>query len=178
MSAVTALDLDTNTLYSGMDVINQENIQPFNYIFEIQKLVAQLLTAFGKISANDQSAIKTMKDRFTHANLQSTDLQRDYGKVNRNIHLASIALLACGLFFPNADDKQLISLTSTHLPQLGGMSTAMLQAKMSEKTAESQLALEQYRDKTAKQSGGNAKQEVLSLLQSANEGLKNASRAG
>jgi hypothetical protein len=120
-----------------------------------------------------------MKNKFMIASLKSATLQVELGKANRNIGIASFAIICARLFMPNADDKEIIQLISNQAGNLGGMYTSSLQSQMGETSAESQLELEKYRTKTASnQSNGNTKQDYLSLLQSVGENQKSASRAG
>ena len=176
-------NLTVNTKTVHLEVIaDRKNETPesrFNYITEIQKLVAQILTELGRISAHDHESIEKMKNKFMNASLKNANLQSDLGIVNRNIGIASFAVICARVFMPNVDDKEIVSLISNQTANLGGMYTAGLQSQMSETSAESQLELEKYRTKTAaKQSDGNAKQDYLSLLQSVGENQKSASRAG
>jgi hypothetical protein len=162
----------------SVDLKNKEGENRFNYIVEIQKLVAQILTELGRISANDHESIEKMKNKFMDATLKHAGLQTDYGRVNRNMSIASFAVFSVRLFLPNIDDRELVQILSNQLPSLGGMYTSGLQSQMHKANAEGQLELEKYRTKTAaKQSDGNAKQDYLSLLQSVGENLKSASRA-
>lgn len=151
----------------------------FNYILEVQKLVAQILTELGRISANDHETIEKMKHKFMTATLKHSQLQTDYGRVNRNLGIASFAIISARLFMPNADDKEIVQLLSQQIPSFGGMYTTGLQSQIGEVSAESQLELEKYRTKAAaKQSDGNTKQDMMSLLQSVGENQKSASRSG
>jgi len=161
------------------DLKNKSPEERFNYIVEIQKLVAQILTELGRISANDHESIEKMKHKFMDASLKNARLQGELGKVNRNIGIAAFGVMCIRLFMPNPDDKEIIQIISQQSTNLGSMYTSGYQAQMNEASAESQLELEKYRTKTAaKQSDGNAKQEYLSLLQSVGQNQTSASRAG
>jgi len=172
-STRTNIELDTKP------VTEEETEKRFNYIVEIQKLVAQILTELGKISSSDHESIERMKNKFMDSSLRYAHLQSDYGRVNRNMSIASFAVFSVRLFMPNADDQQITELLSKEFSSLGGMFSTGIKCKMDLASAESQLEMEKYRTKTAqKTSDGNAKQDYLSLLQSVGENLKSASRSG
>lgn len=176
-------DLTVNTrnihIEIETDLKNKKPEERFNYIVEIQKLVAQILAELGRISAHDHESIEKMKNKFMDASIKNANLQTDLGKANKYIGIASFALMSVRLFLPNADDKEIINIISNQAPNLAGMYTSGIQSRMQETSAESQLELEKYRTKTAaKQSDGNAKQDVLALLQAVAENQKSASRAG
>jgi len=178
---MTKVSVDNRTVHVNVvvDSKQKEGEERFNYIVEIQKLVAQILTELGRISSHDHESIERMKNKFMDSTLKHAKLQTDYGRVNRNMSIASFAVICVRLFMPNADDKEIVQLLSGQLPTLGGMYTTGLKSQMDECSAESQLELEKYRTKTAaKQSDGNAKQDYMSLLQSVGENQKSASRAG
>ena len=178
---MTNLKINTRTVEVGVNVDSKKvsETEKFNYIVEIQKLVAQILTELGRISENDHESIEKMKHKFLDATLKYAHLQNENGRVNRNMSIASFAVFSVRLFMPNMDDKELVQIISQQLPSLGGMYTSGIQSKMHEANAESQLELEKYRTRTAsKQSDGNAKQDYMSLLQSVGENQKSASRPG
>ena len=176
------LTVNTRNIHLEIETNNLKNSKPeerFNYIVEIQKLVAQILTELGRISAHDHESIEKMKNKFMDASIKNANLQTDLGKANKYIGIASFALMSVRLFLPNADDKEIINIISNQAPNLAGMYTSGIQSRMQETSAESQLELEKYRTKTAaKQSDGNAKQDVFALLQAVAENQKSASRAG
>lgn len=164
-------DVKTNLINAGSE-------KSFNYIIELQKLVAQILTELGRISANDHESIERMKNKFMNASLTNAMLQTDFGRVNRNIGIAAFAITCARLVMPNVDDREILNIVSQQAPNLGGMYTSCLQSEMQKVGAESQLELEKYRTKTAaKQSDGSAKQDFIGLLQAVGENLKSASRA-
>src|SRR3990167_7481539 len=77
----------------------------FNYIVELQKLVAQILVEMGRISSNDHETIEQMKRRFFTSTFQSADIQTEQGRLQRNMGLLVFAVFCARLGLPNADDK-------------------------------------------------------------------------
>ncbi len=151
----------------------------FNYVIEIQKLVAQILIEQGRMSSNDHDSIEKMKKKYMAATLKYADLQGNFGTANLLSSLGAFALSSTRLFMLNADDREIAKVLAENVPSLFGMYTSGIQAEMHKANAESQLKMEEYRTKTAaKQSDGNAKQDYLSLLHSVLENMKRASQAG
>jgi len=178
MSTIT-VNRKTIHLDISADLKKKGPEERFNYIVEIQKLVAQILTELGRISANDHESIEKMKHKFMDASLKNAHLQGELGKANRNIGIAAFGVMCIRLFMPNSDDKEIVQIISQQSANLGSMYTSGYQSEMNKASAESQLEIEKYRTKTAaKQSDGNAKQDYLSLLQSVGENQKSASRSG
>lgn len=174
------ITVNKREVHLGVNIDPKETVPKvqFNYIIELQKLVAQILNELGRISANDHESLEKMKNKYMDASLRNADLQTQLAKANMNISFVSFAVNCTRLFLPNADDKEIVQLISNQSNNLAGMYTAGIQSQMSESSAESQLELEKYRTKTAaKQSDGNAKQDYMSLLQSVGENQKSASRA-
>ena len=150
----------------------------FNYITEMQKLVAQLLIQNGRIASNDHQSIEKMKQKYLTASIDSAKLQSDYGRIGRNIGLVTFAVFCSRLGFPNTDDKEILQVISQQTQNLGGMWTSGVQSQIQQKTATATLELAKYQSKTAKvQSEGSAKQEYTALLQSLAENLKSASQS-
>ena len=174
-------DLVVNTTVNNTATnrVNVSSESCFNYVIEMQKLCAQIFNELGRISANDHEAIERMKNKFMNASLTNASLQSDYGRVNRNIGIASFAVISARLFMPNVDDREILNIISQQAPNLGGMYTSGLQSEMQKTSAESQLELEKYRTKTAaKQSDGSVKQDIMGLLQGVLQNQVSASRAG
>ncbi|MBM3184566.1 MAG: hypothetical protein FJZ64_04610 [Chlamydiae bacterium] len=156
----------------------QEKEVSFNYIIEIQKLVAQIFQKLGDISANDHQALEKMKQRFMNATLTSANLQSDYGRTGRNIGIAAFAIFIVRLGLPNSDDREIMRVISDQVPNVGSMFQMSIQAKRQQADGEASLELEKYRSKTAsRQSEGNAKQDCIALLQAVAENQKSASRS-
>ncbi len=175
------ITVNTREVHLGVNIDpkDKEPTAQFNYIVELQKLVAQILNELGRISANDHEALEKMKNKYMDASLRNADLQTQLAKANLNISFVSFAVNCTRLFLPNADDKEIVQLISNQSNNLAGMYTAGIQSQMSESSAVSQIKLEEFRMKqSAKQADGNAKQDYLSLLQSVGENQKSASRAG
>ena len=163
----------------AVDLKNKDDKHRFNYIVEIQKLVAQILTELGRISANDHESIERMKHKYMEASLKNAALQGELGKANRNIGFVAFGVMCARLFMPNADDQAIIGILSNQTEHLAGLYTAGYQSEMQKTSAESQLELEKYRTKTAsKQSDGSTRQDYMSLLQAVGENQRSASRAG
>jgi hypothetical protein len=173
--------LNTREVHIGVKIgsKDKESKAQFNYIVELQKLVAQILTELGRISANDHESLEKMKSKYMDASLRNADLQTQLAKANMNISFVSFAVNCTRLFLPNADDKEIVQLISNQSNNLAGMYTAGIQSQMSESSAESQLELEKYRTKTAsKQSSDGNKQDCMELLRAAGANQTNASRPG
>ncbi len=150
----------------------------FNYIVEMQKLVAELLIQIGRIASNDHQSIEKMKQKYLTASIDSAQLQTDYGRMGRNIGLVTFAVFCSRLGFPNTDDKEILQVISQQTQNLGGMWTSGVQTQIQQKTATATLELAKFQSKTAKvQSEGSAKQELTALLQSLGDNLKSASQS-
>ncbi|MBI5272843.1 MAG: hypothetical protein HY861_02535 [Chlamydiia bacterium] len=151
--------------------------KPFNYIIDLQKLVAQIFLQLQRVSVNDSQSIEKMKRSYFNATLKSADLQKDYGRKNLWIGTGSFALSFAMFGFPNAEDRGFLKMAADQTPHFFGLATAGIQSRKDIETATATLEIEMYRSKTnEKSSEGSTKQDFLALLQALAESLKSASR--
>ena len=178
MLEISEIDSDLFSL-DAFPEIGKGLPEQFNYIVEIQKLVAQVFTELGRIATNSHSAVEDMKQKYLIGTVKVADLMTAQGRLGRNVALITFTVFCLRLGLQNPDDREITNVISQQMPHFCEMLTSGKSSQLETTRAQVMLELEKYKDKTAsKQSDGNAKQDYLSLLQAFAELLKSASRAG
>ena len=89
VDVITPNSMDAEATAPISQISPEQEEVVFNYIIEIQRLVAQIFAELSRISSNDHHAMEKMKQKFMNATLTSAQLQSDYGRIGRNIGVAA-----------------------------------------------------------------------------------------